>query len=222
MEDKIFGFDRAASWDYENGFYLTSDPSRLPKILAHYELYRSIVGLPGHVAEFGVYKGASLVRWCSFRDVLEASHSRKIIGFDAFGKFPDQPNAQDQDFVRSFERAGGDGIPADELEKALKLKRFVNFELVAGDICETLPEYVDNHPELKLSLVHIDVDVYEPTTVILSQLYDRVVRGGLIVMDDYGIIPGETRAVDKFFAEKGGVLIEKSSVTHTPSYIRKR
>lgn len=222
MSETIFGFDVDACWDYENGFYLTSDASRLPKILAHYELYRSIIRLPGHVAEFGVYKGASLLRWCNFRHVLESSHSRKIIGFDAFGKFPEQADAADREFVKGFERAGGDGIPAGELEKALARKGFTNTELVAGDVCQTLPTYVDRHPEIKIALVHIDVDVYEPTRVILEQLYDRVVSGGLIVLDDYGIIPGETRAVDEFFAAKGGVRIEKSPIAHTPTFIRKK
>ncbi len=29
-------------WDAENVFYLKSDPSRLKKVLAHYELYKKI------------------------------------------------------------------------------------------------------------------------------------------------------------------------------------
>ena len=221
MTEQIFGFKTANRWDYENGFYLTGDETRIAKVIAHYELYRSIIGLPGHVAEFGVYKGASLIRWCSFRHILEAERSRKVIGFDAFGKFPAQQDPADQVFVKRFESSGGDGIPVDELRKALSLKGFGNVELVAGDVCETLPAYVEKHPELKLALIHIDVDVYEPSRVILEQLYDRVVSGGLIVLDDYGIIPGETRAVDEFFNARGGVLIEKSPITHTPTFIRK-
>jgi hypothetical protein len=45
--------------DYENAFYWFSHPTRLNKLIAHYELYKSIAGLPGEIFELGVYK----VKW---------------------------------------------------------------------------------------------------------------------------------------------------------------
>ena len=107
MSESIFGFDTNRQWDYENGFYLTSHVTRLAKMLAHYELYKSITHLPGHIVECGVYKGASLIRFSTFREILENPYSRKIIAFDAFGKFPEQDGASDQEFVDKFEEAGG-------------------------------------------------------------------------------------------------------------------
>lgn len=220
--DKIFGYEKSKYCDYENGFYLTSDARRIPKIIAHYELYKSIVGLTGHVVEFGVYKGASFIRWCNFRNVLESEASRKIIGFDAFGKFPAQSDRDDSRFIEGFEKSGGEGIPVPELQKSLESKGFGNTELVAGDISKTLPKYLEENPELRFSLIHIDVDVYEPTRVILNSIYDRLVPGGLVVLDDYGIISGETRAVDEFIQSRDlDGLIEKLPISHTPSFIRK-
>lgn len=221
MGEVFFGFDTDKEWEYENGFYLTSHPTRLPKMLAHYELYKSIVGLPGHVVECGVFKGASLARFSTFRQVLESPYSRKIIGFDAFGKFPDQGDARDKEFVDKFESSAGDGIPADELNRIFTYKNFENFELIQGDIVSTVPDYVTKYPELKISLLHIDVDVYAPTSVILNCLYDRVVAGGLIVLDDYGTVAGETRAVDEFLEDKD-ILIEKLPISHIPAFIRKK
>ena len=60
MSKNFMGFDPEKCWDYENGFYLTSHINRLLKVLAKYELYKSIVGLPGHIVECGVYKGLRL------------------------------------------------------------------------------------------------------------------------------------------------------------------
>jgi len=65
---KFFGFDAAKCWDYENGFYLTSDIRRMSKLVNHYELYKKIIHLPGQVLEFGVYKGNSLIRFLTFRE----------------------------------------------------------------------------------------------------------------------------------------------------------
>ena len=65
MSKSFHRFDQDRQWDYENGFYLTSHVTRIAKLLAHYELYKSIADLPGHVVECGVYKGASLIRFAS-------------------------------------------------------------------------------------------------------------------------------------------------------------
>ncbi|MBG97195.1 MAG: hypothetical protein CL866_10100 [Cycloclasticus sp.] len=88
-----------------------------------------------------------------------------------------------------------------------------------GDIKTTLPKYVEEHLELKISLLHIDVDVYEPTMTVLENCFDRVVSGGIIMMDDYGTVPGETRAIDDFLRDKN-LLIEKLPISHIPAYIR--
>ena len=114
MGKKLFGFNIDQQWDYENGFYLTSHISRISKILAHYELYKSIINLPGHIVECGVYKGASLIRFSTFREALENQYSRKIIGFDAFGKFPEQDDENDSKFVKQFELLEPFGMGNDE------------------------------------------------------------------------------------------------------------
>lgn len=220
MTHNLFGFDVDKQWDYENGFYLTSHSTRLAKAVAHYELYKSIVDLPGHVVEFGVYKGASLIRFCTFREILESARSRRIIGFDAFGEFPDPKNESDTEFVRRFEQAGGSGIPVEELRRVMLHKGFENYDLVPGDIRETLSYYLGTHPELKVALLHIDVDVYQPTKLVLDLLFERVVRGGVIILDDYGTVDGATLAVDEFVADKD-VAIAKLPISHVPAYIRK-
>ncbi|MDD4438165.1 MAG: macrocin O-methyltransferase [Tissierellia bacterium] len=221
MSKKIFGFNIDKQWDYENGFYLSSHITRLSKVLAQYELYKSIMTLPGHIVECGVYKGASLIRFCTFREILESSYSRKIIGFDAFGKFPGADNDVDREFIDKFENEGGDGISKRELEKVLTHKAINNYELIEGDITSSVPEYISKHPELKIALLHIDVDVYQPSKIILELLYNRLVKGGLVLFDDYGTVTGETRAIDEFFENNQDILIQKLPISHVPSYITK-
>jgi hypothetical protein len=151
----------------------------------------------------------------------ESSHSRKIIGFDAFGKFPSQPNELDQTFVRHFETHAGNGISIEELHAVCSHKNIQNYELIQGDVLKTLPEYVQRHPELKIALLHIDVDVYEPSKAALEHLYHRIVPGGLLVLDDYGTVEGETRAVDEFFQDQN-IVIEKLPLSHIPAFVRKK
>ncbi|GAB5404488.1 MAG: hypothetical protein Aurels2KO_27190 [Aureliella sp.] len=213
--------DVSRKWDFENGFYLTCETSRIGKFLNHLEVYKQITHLPGDVLEFGVYKGSSITRLLAFRDLLETPESRKVIGFDAFGKFPgDLELLSDREFVHRFENEGGDGISDDELEMHLNNKGTTNYSLVKGDIRETIPKFLEDHPSLRISLLHVDVDVYEPTKVILDELWSRIVSGGILMLDDYGTVEGETAAVDEFFAGQD-ITIKKPPFYHIPSYIVK-
>jgi hypothetical protein len=193
----------------------------MSNILSHYELYKRIIELPGDVVELGVFKGGSFLQFAAFRELLENENSRKIIGFDIFGEFPISKNEGDRKFRDKWiKETENDYLTRDEIQKSLDLKRINNTELVKGDIAETVPKYVDSHPFLKISLLHIDVDIYEPSVVGLEYLYEKVVRGGIIILDDYGVA-GETNAVDEFFKNKN-VQIKKLSVSqHKPSYIVK-
>ncbi len=207
--------------EFENQFMLTSDPSRLGKILAHYKLYENIKNLPGAIVECGVFKGNSLIQFATFRHLFEPAHARKIIGFDTFGKIPQTNFEEDKKYLDKFIKvSGGQPISQTDLYKIFELKGIKNIELVSGDILKTVPKYLKDNPHLKIALLHIDTDIYEPAKIILETLYDRVVRGGIIAFDDYGTFPGETKAADDFFKDKK-VKIEKFPWSHIPSFIIK-
>lgn len=208
------------SWDFENGFYLTSPVNRMGKQLAQYELYKKIVNIPGEVLEFGVYKGASIIRFATYRELLENTYSRKIIGFDIFGEFPKTDNDDDNKFIQRFEEQGGNGISKEALEDFIKHKNINNIELIKGNIFDTLDEFLEKNKQIKISLLHLDLDVYKPTKFILEKLYERMVPGGIIVFDDYGTVKGATDAIDEFLKEKNK-KIEKLSLCYIPSFVVK-
>lgn len=217
-------YNEKECFDYENGFYLTSEPYRMGNILAHYELYKKIIGLPGDLIELGVFKGSSLIQFATFRELLENERSRKIIGFDIFGEFPQTECVEsDKTFVDNWNKAFKEEFLSEQdIYNSLKLKNIGNVELVKGDICQTLKAYLDQNPHTKISLLHIDTDVYEPAKLGLELLFDRVVRGGVIVFDDYATVEGETRAIDEFFANQQDI-IQKFSFSHVkPSYLIKK
>jgi hypothetical protein len=220
---KLLDYDTEDKFDYENGFYLTSSVSRLGKLITHYEFYKMIKDLPGDIVEFGVFKGVSLVKWATFRELFENTYSRKVIGFDIFGKFPETSFKGDVHHRDVFMKdAGESGISIKDLEKVLEYKQLKNIELVKGDILKTAPKYLNDNPQLKISLLHIDVDIYEPSKVILETMYDSVVKGGIIILDDYGTFPGETKAVDDFFRDKLVEIKKFPFSQSTPVYILKK
>jgi hypothetical protein len=215
--------DFSKAWDYENGFYLTSEPIRLGKLFAHYELFKSITDLPGAIVECGVFKGASLARFAAMRELFGSPQARRIVAFDTFGEFPQTEYGPDESVRQHFvDQAGDMSVGVADLEEVLTRKGAgANVELVAGDIVETVPEYAARHPELKIALLNLDTDIYEPAVAILEHLYPRIVPGGVLLLDDYGTFPGETQAVDEYFAGQD-VTIQKLPFAMTPCFVRKR
>jgi len=210
------------AFHYENNFYLSCNTSRIGKFMAHYELFKMAANIPGSIIECGVFKGISLIRFASFRN-LGISSSKKIIGFDTFGKFPKTDFKADQKMREKFiEDSGIVGISIKELKKILQRKKLdQKIELVKGDVVQTIPEYVKKHPKLKISFLNLDTDVYEPAVTILEHLYPRLKKGGILALDDYGVFPGETKAVNEYFKGKK-IKIKKFPFSNTPSYIIKQ
>lgn len=215
--------DFEKAFEYENNFYLSCDNTRISKVLAHYELFKMTQSLPGAIVECGIFKGASFVRFGAFRNLFGNSYSKKLIGFDIFGKFPESDYSDDQKYREGFinETGGGVSISIDQLYEVLNRKKIENVELVKGDVTKTIPAYLKENAHLKISLLNMDTDVYEPAVTILEQLYPRIVRGGILIVDDYGVFPGETKAVDDYFADKD-VEILKFPFAMTPCYIIKK
>lgn len=211
-------------WNYELGYWWFSDISRFGKVVAHIELYKRIVNLPGTIAEFGIYKASSFIRWLSLREIFETTNTRKIIGFDNFGSFPKKNLLKvnsDINFIKKFEKDGGSGLSLLEVKSILKSKYFSNFELIKGDIRNTLPKYLNRNNSERFSMIHLDLDVYEPTNYTLKKLYDRLVKGGLIIIDDYNTVEGATIAIDEFVKKYPKLKIEKLTYNNTPSFIIK-
>jgi hypothetical protein len=218
--ENLYDLDR--KFEYENGFYATADPSRFSKFITHLEFFKRSSNVRGEIVEFGIFKGNSFFRWIKFRDLLEQTNSRKVIGFDIFGDFPeanfDGDKAKRDEFVT--ETNGGKSISLEEINKLLDQQGLNNnVDIVKGDILFTLEKYLDKNPHLKISLLHIDVDLYEPTKHILEKLFDRVTKGGIIIFDDYGAFAGTNKAVDDFF--QNNIEIKKLPFSHAISYIVK-
>ncbi|TIM18396.1 MAG: methyltransferase, partial [Mesorhizobium sp.] len=83
---------------------------------------------------------------------------------------------------------------------------FGNTTFHVGWIPDTFSDVFDR----RFALVHIDVDLYEPTRDALAFFYDRVAAHGMIICDDYGsaLCPGARKAFDQFFENRPEGIIE--------------
>jgi hypothetical protein len=176
----------------------------LKRFLAMYELFKLILPVKGSIVECGVFRGFSLMAWAKLSTILEPENlTRRIYGFDSFSGFPS---------VCSNDRAGegvaeiGD-FETSSYEELLELIRIYDqdrflghipkVQLTRGDVVRTVPEFVQQNPHLLVSLLFIDLDLFEPTRVALEQILPRMPKGAILAFDelDNPIWPGETQAL---------------------------
>ena len=221
MKEKIKLMSKEENnFEHENNFYLSCHPSRIGKLLAQNELYKKIINIPGEIIELGVFKGASLSRFAIMRNIYEQNSSRQIIGFDTFGEFPETDYQEDKYFTIKHNKISK-SIEKDQLLEKLKARGIdEGIDLVEGNIVNTVPEYLKNNPALKISLLNLDTDVYEPAVTTLDLLYPRVCKGGIVIIDNYSKVPGETQAVDEYFKGQN-ITINKFPFASTPCYFIK-
>ena len=67
--------------------------------------------------------------------------------------------------------------------------------------------FQDTMPEAKgeigdIAILRLDADFYASTRYCLEELFDRVVPGGFVIIDDYGCYEGCRTAVDEFLAAR--------------------
>jgi hypothetical protein len=177
----------------------------LARFLVRYEIFNKILHVNGSIIECGVLRGSGLFTFAKLSAIFEpVNHTRKIIGFDTFRGFP---AIHEKDAAGDSSHLAVGGLEADshaDIARGIELfdlnrpvGHIPKIELVEGDICTTMPAYVEANPHLVVALLYLDVDLYEPTKVALQCLRERMPRGSVIVFDELNTrrFPGETAAV---------------------------
>jgi len=193
--------ERARLWLSDDKFrraYERFDPKnlrRMDRVFALGQFARLAVTLQGQTAECGAYQGASSYFIC--RQLLGADKLHHV--FDSFEGLS-TPLPSDGEYWHSGDLASGDEVARRNLAEF----DFVRFH--KGWIPERFPEVEGEC----FCLVHIDVDLYDPTRESLEFFFPRLVTGGIIVLDDYGFstCPGARQAVDEFFGSKKEPVLE--------------
>ena len=201
----------------------------LKRFLAHVELFKKTLDVPGDIAELGVFRGLGLMTWAN---LLEAycigDRTKTVYGFDNWKGFQ-KLAPEDGGEVASVQKLAGGFSPEkyyEELKEAIAIfdaDRFIPWKprvkLVVGNIEETVATFIKENPGVRFSLIHFDCDLYKPTKVALQNLWPILSRGGVMLFDEYSIPdwPGETKAVDEFFSDKPGIKIKTLPWTNTPA-----
>jgi hypothetical protein len=191
------------------------------------EQLRQTLMVPGHVVEFGTWRGATCLLFAKLLQLWDPDGMKVVHGFDRWAAGFEAQQWRPEDNQAAIPQYAGTyvgelGVIRDMLT-LYGLQDAV--ELHQGLVEETWPALLAAHPEFRVSLALCDVDLYEPTKVALTGLHERLSPGGVILFDEWGYAdwPGETQAAEEFLAAHPGAYDVVATPTRQPSLLlRKR
>ena len=151
------------------------------------------LAIDGDFVECGSHRGTSsriIVEYLGF-----AAVEKRFVMFDLFedigqSKLQNYPDLEGgiYDFVKS------------------RFAGYPNADVVRGFV----PDILEGNTPEKIAFLHIDMNNVEAEIGALDLLFDRVVPGGSIVLDDYGWKAYEEQMVaeEKFFGDRGYRILE--------------
>jgi O-methyltransferase len=181
------------------------------RIVALIDAVRYIVsnGIGGDFVECGVWRGGSMMAVARTLLTLDAG-DRHLYLYDTFEGMT-EPGAVDvnyrgEDAREQFQKLKIDDTSCDwcfaSIDDVRRAMASTGYDMekvhfVKGPVEATVP---DNAPE-RIALLRLDTDWYESTRHELIHFYPRLVRGGVLLLDDYGYWEGARKAVDEYVKE---------------------
>ena len=164
-------------------------------------LAQEVVGIPGAVVECGVWRGGM-----SAGIAKTLGPSRDYILFDSFEGLPpaqkiDGPAAIAwQQDTRSPEYFNNCRAEMGTASAAMRAAGVEKPDLRKGWFEESVPPFAATRTPI--ALLRLDGDWYDSTMICLQNLFPLVVDGGIVIVDDYGVWDGCTKAVHAYLAEQ--------------------
>jgi len=187
------------------------------------------------IVECGVGRGRSLISILALENYFSLKNSRSfrnIFAFDSFEGFPeptifDESSRQSRKGEWSKSPSGKYNYSPDLIKQILIKANINNLDKISffkGFFNDSIP-LVDFRP---IGILHLDGDLYHSVLEPLNLLWDKVVIGGIVVIDDFVLnrkdshnedFPGARKAINDFLASNDSFII-KESIRGTPYLLK--
>ncbi len=200
--------------------------------------FQLVHGLDGDIVECGVGRGRSLLTLLSLESYYRTFSSyapRTILALDSFEGFP-EPAPEDSS-PRNPKKGEWSSSPNNDFKYSSEaLKKIISnagipdsttrdLQIIKGFFKDSLPKVSSE----KIAILHLDSDLYHSVKDPLLALADKMVPGGIIVIDDYLLaddnqasepFPGARLAIEEFLESHNDFCLNES-VRGTP-YLTKK
>lgn len=189
--------------------------------------------IEGDIIECGVAAAGNFATMILGATSVSGGEKRKFWGFDSFqgiqlagkedseqagiGAITHNTNVEYGELLKS---SGITVHPKQQVINNLTNWGLMNYdvELIEGWVQNTIPRVIDRID--KIAILRLDMDVYHPTIITLELLWDKISKGGVIIIDDWAL-DGVKKACLEFFGNMN-ISPEIHTVDNsTPTYFFK-
>ncbi|HAD35267.1 MAG TPA: macrocin O-methyltransferase [Chitinophagaceae bacterium] len=189
-------------------------PYTMTSVERMYALYKGVEyvvknNIPGDFVECGVWKGGSSMliaktlqkfgvndrkiwMYDTYEGMSEPGEEDKDVGGAAATILLESASKEDQESVWCYSSL--DEVKLN-LQKTEYSESFMFF--IKGKVEDTLPNEI---PSENIALLRLDTDWYESTKHEMRYLFPKLVKNGVLIIDDYGHWVGARKAIDEYFA----------------------
>ena len=171
-----------------------------------YEKFLETKDIPGDIVECGVGTGGSIIFLKSLQ--REKKDNRKMWGFDSFEGFPKGSDKDSEAFRVSGRPSYEKYSTLDYVLNNCKKSGLSNDEIDSIKFIKGwIPDSFYNYDNSSISLLNVDVDLYQSTKDCLNKFWQLMSPGGIVMLDEYNFSndalkwPGAKIAVDEFCEE---------------------
>jgi len=166
--------------------------------------------IPGDFVECGVWRGGNAILAAGIFSLLNSD--KNVWLYDTFmgfvdadiksGEFDELESAREERTQELYYNTKHCGNSLEDVMSYFKDYNLLsdNIRFVKGDVLKTL-EF--NDTPTQIAVLRLDTDLYDSTLKELEIMYPKLVKGGILMIDDYGYHIGAKKAVDNFFASQG-------------------
>jgi hypothetical protein len=166
--------------------------------------------IEGDIVECGVWRGGSSM--CAMLSLLQLNAAnRNFFLYDTFEGMS-EPTSIDHDILgkdaknllEESQKSTDDMMwcyaPIEEVKANIQSTNYSEnlVQFIKGKVEDTIPKTLPD----KIAILRLDTDFYESTYHELVHLFPKLVKGGVIIIDDYGHWKGAREAVDQYFKEQ--------------------
>ncbi len=158
-----------------------------------------IENLEGCIVECGVWRGGMVA---GFGEIL--GNDKAYFLFDSFEGLPPAKEI-DGEAALAWQREVNspgyfDNCKAEMkwAEDAMKKSSVTKYKLIKGWFENTVPLYKFDE---KIALLHLDADWYDSTMICLEHLFPQVIKGGIVILDDYYLWEGCRKATHDYLSK---------------------
>lgn len=182
--------------DFYQHFPCFMGAKQIGRFMSIYDCYRQTLGVAGHIAEVGVFRGAVSFFLTKLTLLNEPHALTQVHGFDWFRRLTEDElgDSDTSEYHEPYERIR-DLIDVQGLQAWLFLHRI--------DVKTELKGFFEENSHLQFKLIMLDAGDYEIVASSIREFWPRLSTGGIMIFDQFNheAAPGETKAIKKLLPE---------------------